>query len=330
MLQKQKNQKSLILELDYEAEYKSIMSSTKMAEQKIISKFVDLYEEVLVQIKGSQNLYLINKMANFKSGNVFNIDVLQSNFKYLITLLIQELIQFQRQVDSQNVEPNKSNNLELNQIKLDLQKFKNDNTDLQYKIKELEQQIHQQKQLNTTICQDLFEARQKYQELQKKYNQETQIKQSKSFHTFYDQNIKEKLKKLHTIYQIDKCLNNKSIINKKQKLTIMTEPCDSDSQYSRYSTIIQQNNSQNDKTNSRNKQNQTIETVTSVGTENNQMSDSSSCLLSSSFYKRREKSNTLSFEQSQEWYQNIKPASHQGLPLNSKKQIIQTQFSRQL
>ncbi|CAD8056372.1 unnamed protein product [Paramecium primaurelia] len=319
MLQKQKNQKSLILELDYDTEYKSIKSSTKMSEQNIISKFVDLYEEVLFQIKGSQNLYLINKMANLKNGNIVNIEILLSNFKYLITLLIQELIQFQRQVDSQNIEPNKLNNLELNQIKLDLQQFQYDKTDLQYKVKQLEQEVYQQQQLNATISQNLLDFKQKYLELQYKYNQEIQIKQTK---TFYDQNIKDKLKKLHTIYQIDKSSNNKSIINKKQKLTIMTEPCDSDSQYS---TIIELNNSYYDRINSKIKQNQTIETITSVQTENNKNADSFSYILNRNFYKsqQRDKSNTLS----QECYNNIKYAQKQNLPINSLKQKKQTQFS---
>ncbi|CAD8158276.1 unnamed protein product [Paramecium pentaurelia] len=322
MLQKQKNQKSLILELDYETEYKSIKSSTKMSEQNIISKFVDLYEEVLFQIKGSQNLYLINKMANLKNGNIINIEVLLSNFKYLITLLIQELIQFQRQVDSQNIEPNKLNNMELNQIKLDLQQFQYDKTDLQYKVKQLEQEVYQQQQLNATISQNLLDSKQKYLELQQKYNQEIKIKQTKIFQSFYDQNIKDKLKKLHTIYQIDKSSNNKSIINKKQKLTIMTEPCDSDSQYS---TIIEQNNSYYDRINSKIKQNQTIETITSVQTENNKNADSFSYILNRSFYKsqQRDKSNTLS----QEYYNNIKYAYNQNLPINSFKQKKQTQFS---
>ncbi|CAD8063991.1 unnamed protein product [Paramecium primaurelia] len=327
MFQKQKNQKSLILELDYEVESKSIKSSTKMTEQKIISKFVDLYEEVLMQIKGSQNLYLINKMANCKNGDVFNIDLLLSNFKYLITLLIQELIQYQMQVDSQNIEPNKSNYHDLNQMKLDLQKFKYDKTDLQYKVKELEQDLYQQQKLNASICQDLLEARQKYQELQRKLDHQTQNKYDNTFYALYDQNIKEKLQQLHTIYQIDKSQKSKSINNQKQKLTIMTEPCDSDSYCGRYGNITEKSNSFYGRISNKNKQNQTIETITSLGTDYNNVSDSFSCLLNNSFYNKRDKSISLSIEQSLERYKNLKHVYKQGLPNNSIKCKKQTQFS---
>ncbi|CAK80728.1 unnamed protein product (macronuclear) [Paramecium tetraurelia] len=351
MFQKQKNQKSLILELDYEIESKSIKSSTKMTEQKIISKFVDLYEEVLVQIKGSQNLvshislfqYLINKMANCKNGDVFNLDLLLSNFKYLITLLIQELvlfipiqIQYQMQVDSQNIEPNKPNYHELNQMKLDLQRFKyvtlllkiKDKTDLQYRVKELEQDLHQQQQLNASICQDLLEARQKYQELQQKFDRQTQIKYDKTFYTQYDQNIKEKLKQLHTIYKIDKSQKAKSIVNQRQKLTIMTEPCDSDSYHDRFGDMTEKSNSFYGRISNKNKQNQTIETITSVGTDYNNVSDSFSCLLNNSFYNKRDKSASLSIDQSLEHYKNLKHVFKQGLPINNSiKCKKQTQFS---
>ncbi|CAD8175476.1 unnamed protein product [Paramecium octaurelia] len=328
MFQKQKNQKSLILELDYEIESKSIKSSTKMTEQKIISKFVELYEEVLVQIKGSQNLYLINKMANCKNGDVFNVDLLLSNFKYLITLLIQELIQYQMQVDSQNIEPNKPNYQELNQMKLDLQRFKYDKTDLQYKVKELEQDLHQQQQLNASICQDLLEARQKYQELQQKFDRQTQIKYDKTFYTHYDQNIKEKLKQLHTIYNLDKNQKAKSIVNQRQKLTIMTEPCESDSYHDRYGDMTEKSNSFYGRISNKNKQNQTIETITSVGTDYNNVSDSFSCLLNNSFYNKRDKSASLSIDQSLERYKNLKHVFKQGLPINNSiKCKKQTQFS---
>ncbi|CAD8091161.1 unnamed protein product [Paramecium sonneborni] len=331
MFQKQKNQKSLILELDYEVESKSIKSSTKMSEQKLISKFVDLYEEVIVQIKGSQNLYLINKMANCKNGDVYNVDILLSNFKYLFTLLIQELIQFQMQVDSQNIEPNKSKYMDLNQLKHDFQKNKYDKTQLQYKVQELEQELQEQKQLNTTICQDLMEARQKYQELQRKFNYEKQIKYDKTIQTIYDQNIKDKLKQLHSIYQINKSSDeNKSINNQKQKLTIMTEPCDSETYYTRYDrqgNMTEQNNSMNGRINSKNKQYQTIETISSVGTNYKNVSDSFSCLLNNSFYNQRQKSNSLSIDQSFDRYKNVKHVLKQGLPMNSIKSKKQPQFS---